>query len=239
METSSVNQVESISSKCFIDIEPLTEKCSIPSFSREHICIGISPFNSLFSEEYIRDLINWSLKNFRNFHLFLPDEPTYYTLEALGYDPIDCRRKMKKQLNWLKNKIEKAISANGLDPDTNLYVLGWDYLSQNEHFKNEYSKVMECFENNEAFRNSCMEASKWVLQNRIEEHKLTEKTLMIAVKYFLSEIPLFAATNKIVGCENSLFCYHQSIDFHKKLYEQKFHYKPQAGQGYGVIKTFS
>jgi cyclo(L-tyrosyl-L-tyrosyl) synthase len=223
--------------KDVVTVRPLTANCQTPYSRGEHVCIGISPFNSLFSEVYIGDLIKWARENFQTFHLFLPDEPTFYTLEALGYEPSECRKKMKKQLNWLRNKINKALAANGLDSSKDIYLLDWNFLSANKAFNDELDKVYQLFDACPEFRNLCLEASRWVLQSRGDEAIINEHSLLIAVKYFLSEIPLFSSTNKIVGKETSLFCYHQSINFHKKLYEQALSYKPQPGQGYGVINA--
>jgi cyclo(L-tyrosyl-L-tyrosyl) synthase len=217
-----------------INVTPLTESCYDISRKKEHACIGISPFNSLFTEDYISSLIKWSLENFENFHLFIPDEPTFYTLEALGYDANDCRRKMKKQLNWLKNKIDKALEANDVRSKES-HVLNWETLSSNPIFKRELDKSFGLFDSNEQFRKECILSSRWVLQNKIEEKDITDTKLLKAVKYFLSEIPLFAATNDIVGTKTSLFCYHQSIAFHEKLYRNELCLKPSPGQGYGKI----
>jgi len=74
-----------------------------------------------------------------------------------------------------------------------------------------------------------------VLQNKVCENQLTSECLETAVNYFLCELPLFAASSRIVGKKSSMFCYHQSIDFHKKLYERKMPYLPHNQQGYGVI----
>ena len=221
--------------KDIVTVSPLTANCRTPYSKGEHVCIGISPFNSLFSEDYIGDLIKWAKENFQTFHLFLPDEPTFYTLEALGYEPSECRKKMKKQLNWLRNKINKALAANGLDSSKDIYLLDWNFLSANKTFNDELDKVYQLFDACPEFRSLCLEASRWVLQSRGDETLITEQSLLIAVKYFLSEIPLFSSTNKIVGKETSLFCYHQSIKFHEKLYEKALRYKPHSGQGYGVI----
>lgn len=216
------------------EITPLTGNCAEIIKNRKHVCLGISPFNSLFSENYISDLIKWSLKNFESFHLFLPDEPTFYTLEALGYSPEECRKKMKKQLNWLKNKIHKALEENGLH-NKEKYILNWEILSANRVFREELDKSFGLFDSDSEFRAQCMKASEWVLQNKLSEKEVTEKALLKAVKYFLSEIPLFSATNKIVGIESSIFCYHQSISFHEKLYMNDLSLKPARGQGYGII----
>lgn len=216
-----------------MDIIPLTESCFRAFEKKEHICFGISPFNSLFSQGYLEALVRFAQEHFKSFHFFLPDEPTIYTLEALGYEPDKARKKMKKQINWLRNKIEKAFEVRGVK--TSDHLLDWSALEKNKRFTDELDQVYQLFDSNEEFRNLCLESSRWVLQNKMEEDRIDEACLLSAVKYFLSEIPLFSATNKIAGYENSLFCYHQSIDFHQKLYSSELDYRPEPGQGYGRI----
>ncbi|MFP5385611.1 MAG: tRNA-dependent cyclodipeptide synthase [Bacteriovoracia bacterium] len=219
-----------------LDIVPLLESSSIPMERKDHICFGISPFNSLFSEEYLSSLVYFALKNFKSFHFFLPDAPTIHTLEALGYSESDSRKKMKKQINWLRNKMHKALAANGLSSEKENYILDAERLEKNDAFQDELKTVYGFFDFDPAFRKDCLDASRWVLQNKMEEKFITEQVLLKAVKYFLFEIPLFAATNKIVQSPTSIFCYHQHISFHEKLYQNLLSYTPSFGQGYGMIQ---
>lgn len=217
-------------------ITPLTDQCENIYKEKEHVCIGISPYNSLFSEEYISQLISWCMENFEDFHLFLPDEPTMYTLKSLGYSDEKCKKKLKKQINWLKNKIKKALLQNGIELEKHSeYLLDWQRLVKNPVFKSELDNVYLLYKSNDEFKENCLQASKWVLLNKVCEDDLTSSCLETAVNYFLCELPLFAATSRIVGKKSSIFCYHQSIDFHKKLYDRKMSYVPHDKQGYGVI----
>ncbi|MBY0517528.1 MAG: tRNA-dependent cyclodipeptide synthase [Bacteriovoracaceae bacterium] len=218
-----------------MQISPLGQSCVNAFEKKEHLCFGVSPFNSLFSQDYLEKLIDWSLENFRSFHFFLPDEPTIYTLEAMGYTTEEARRKMKKQINWLRNKMHKALESKKLTPKN--HILDHATLTANDFFRKELTHVSQLFDTNENFRNICLESSRWVLMNKIDENMINEVSLLKAVKYFLFEIPMFAATNKIVGTETSLFCYHQSISFHEKLYSNNLCYKPEIGQGYATINV--
>jgi cyclo(L-tyrosyl-L-tyrosyl) synthase len=221
-------------------VEPLNEKSRCVYERREHICLGISPYNSLFSEEYISSLISWAQKNFEDFHLFLPDEPTIYTLMALGYDEAKARKKLKKQINWLSNKIFKAFEANHFTKEQAQFrILDWQTLSKNECFNEKLRLVYEWFDQSSHFRSSCLEASNWVLENKVAEDKITEASLLQAVKYFLAELPLFASCNEITQKKTSLFCYHQSIPFHDELYAQKMELKSSTGQGYARLSLLT
>ncbi len=64
-------------------VHPITENCSRALRLGKHAVIGISPFNSYFSELRLQKLIRWGLSSFERFHMFVPDTPARYTLEAL------------------------------------------------------------------------------------------------------------------------------------------------------------
>ncbi len=221
-----------------IMIQPLTDSCDKIHLRKEHICLGISPFNSLFSEEYLVELVRHCVLSFKTFHIFLPDEPTIFTLQALGYSEDESRKKMRKQINWLRNKISKALSANDVNPEANL-ILDWSQLSKNKIYLNELGKVRCLFDQDSQFRAVCMEGSRWVLQNKLPESEVTETKLLTAAHYLMAELPLFAKTNEILGIESSLFCYHQSIELLEMLYSHRLSYLPSAGQGFGKIISAS
>lgn len=205
---------------------------------QEHICLGISPFNSLFSEDYITSLVKFAQENFQNFHLFIPDEPTIYTLLALGYDMPKAKKKMKKQINWLNNKVKKSLLRCGVDEGSlSNHILNFRALEPNPEYQRELELVFDLYEKDQDFRNACLGTSNWVLQGHLKGEDISQDRLEIAVKYFLYELPLFAATSKIVNCSSSLFCYHQSTRFHELLYAKEMAYRPASGQSYGVISS--
>lgn len=85
--------------------EPLSPNCESIYADKEHVCFGISPFNSYFSETKIRDLAMWGRSNFKAMHFFMPDVPAAYTLEAIGYSSEKAEWKARRQAQGLRNKI--------------------------------------------------------------------------------------------------------------------------------------
>lgn len=205
-----------------------------------HACLGISPFNSYFSESTIKNLANWADQNFDSFSIFIPDKPTVYTLNALGYSIQKSIKQSNKQCRYLKNKIKKALlSIEKTEEEINAIILDGEKLENNKRFQNMYDKIVWNFENDSTFRSDCLEASKWVLETKIkDDSQLTEEALQTAVKYFLYEIPIFIDTANIVNKESSLFCYHQAPSFLKKMYECGFNLKPQSNQGFAELFEF-
>jgi cyclo(L-tyrosyl-L-tyrosyl) synthase len=216
---------------------PLTNSC-VRSFKvREHACIGISPFNSYFSEEMILKLVRWATSNFKSHHLFVPDKPASYTLEALGYDKKKADKKARRQANYLHNKIKRAydkLDIIGCEYERS--ILNWEKLENSDSYAEVFKNVTNLYENDEEFRTDCRAASRWVLQRKIDDKKLCEESIDKACQYLIAEIPLFIDSRRIVGVSNSVFCYHQTIEFLDKLFSGVYQCKPEAGQGFVVIE---
>lgn len=201
-----------------------------------HACIGIRLFNSYFTESIIKKLIYWGNENFTFFNIFIPDRPTVYALNAMGYSMEKSISRTEKQYKYVKNKVRKALLSLGKNQqEIDAIILDGSKLEKNTNFQTTYEEVVWHFENDISFRLHCLEASKWVLQEKIREIDLTEEMLYIAVKYFLYEIPVFINAANIVGQDSSLFCYHQIPSFLQKIYEYQFKLKPQDNQGFAEL----
>jgi len=218
---------------------PLTEKCQRSFESRSHVCFGISPFNSYFSESVIQELAEWGRREFNSVHFFVPDSPAAFTLEALGYSSEKAASKARKQGQYTINKICRALRNLGCtDVEAWKSIMDWKWLSDRPRYLALYVRVQELFENDSDFREECLRASHWVLEKRTEG-VITPDVLRSAVRYFLAEIPLFADTAGILGVETSVFAYHQSILFIEKLYAGELALAVGAGQGYVVLDPTS
>lgn len=217
--------------------EPLTENCQQNFQCGEHACFGISPFNSYFSEERIRELAIWGKSRFESMHFFVPDVPSAYTLEALGYTAERAAWKARRQCQYLHNKILRALASAGLsEVQAFSTILNWESLSTNEEYITLYEDVRKRFESDPDFQAVCIEASRWVLERRVpKEQDLTKNMLKSAARYLLTEIPLFLDTASIVGETTSVFCYHQRVQFLDDLFHQKFSLRPSVRQGFVVI----
>lgn len=196
------------------------EQCKSVYQGRHHAVIGISPFNSYFSEEQIAYIFRWASNQFDSVQLYVPDEPTVYTLLALGYEEKKAVKKARRQCNYLKNKIHRALSQFDIDESelASSLVCHSD-LIKNEVFKEKYNWCCERFEVDPVFREGCLSSSRWVLSNQLQKaQQPTVEMLQIAVKYFLAELPLFLWSPEILDKPSAVFCYHQCPSFLKELF---------------------
>ena len=92
------------------------------------------------------------------------------------------------------------------------------------------------FHTDQVFAAQCLEASRWVLDKRLPRGTgPTQEQLRSAVWYFLAGLPLFIDTAGIVGAPRSIFGYHQSSQFLRRLYRRELSWHPVPNQGFAVI----
>ncbi|SDM33180.1 tRNA-dependent cyclodipeptide synthase [Allokutzneria albata] len=216
---------------------PLTEHCAAPLRSGQHVCVGVSPFNSYFSVERITDAARWAMSEFEDYHFFIPDRAAAYTLEALGYEPDRARLKARRQGQYVVNKVCRALWGLGAtNPEE--HVLDGATLAENACYQRLLAYAHDLFTADEVFTAHCLDATRWVLDRRLPEGQVpTDEQLRCAVRYFLAELPLFVDTPAITGVESSVFAYHQRVKFLELLYSRELPWRPHPRQGFVLLRA--
>ncbi|GAB4530922.1 MAG: cyclo(L-leucyl-L-leucyl) synthase [Parvularculaceae bacterium] len=206
-----------------MNAEPVTSACGELLAARRHVVLGVSPFNSYFSEARIAALIRWAAGTFERFSIYVPDGPSRYTLEALGCAPAKARKKAARQARWLFNKIRRALGENGFSVDAfSEIVLCSQMIDDNRAYRVLCDEVETRFAADAAFRSGCLETTRWVLEGHLESGmEATPEMLESAVRHFKAELPLFMDSAAIAGVASSVFAYHQCPDFLRSLYETR------------------
>ena len=216
-------------------VEPLSAACAAVVERGEHVCFGISPFNSYFSTDRIRSLAAWGLARFERVAFFVPDIPSAFTFEALGYAPQKAAWKARRQGQYTRNKIATARGSLAV-AEPGARVLGWAELEGNTAFRRLHEHGLKRYAEDTDFRDACREASGWVLAGKLPAGQTpTEEQIERAVRYFLAELPLFLDTPSIVDAGISVFCYHQPPAVLRRLYAGELSWRPAAGQGFAVV----
>jgi cyclo(L-tyrosyl-L-tyrosyl) synthase len=214
---------------------PLSGLCADVLARAEHACVGVSPFNSYFSVGRIRQIAQWAYGRFARVDFFVPDGPSAYTLQALGYPPERAEWKARRQGQYTRNRIGSALRELGVH-DGRSRILGWAELQGVTAFVRLHAEGRDLYERDELFRAVCRETSAWVLAGRLPQgRRPDERQVDCTVRYFLAELPLFLDTAAIVGAEASVFCYHQPPAFLYRLYERELARHPAADQGFVVL----
>ena len=185
---------------------------------KEHVLLGISPFNSYFSEEMIGHWIQWAERSFASFNIFLPDTLPIHTFMALGYSQEKAQSKARRQAAYLKNKVIRALSNRRLtDINPKDLIIDMGFLEKNEAYNLLKDNCYRLYNKNPNFKKECDQCTEWVL-NGHTTNALHSVNRNIAVQYILDEMPLFMDTPSILNTTSSLFSYHQTPQFMNYLY---------------------
>ncbi|GHU16235.1 hypothetical protein FACS189472_00820 [Alphaproteobacteria bacterium] len=212
------------------------EKSEKIFFLKDHALIGISPFNSYFTEECMEKLFLWALNSFQKVTVFIHDEISRYTLQGIGYTEDKAIKKTKRQDVYLKHKAIRAFVANRLsEAEAENKIVCLSALVNNEKYIKFYNNYFELYKNDDFFRKGCFVTSKWVLENQDLFETINDESVNIAIQYFLAELPLYLNTPDILGIPSSLFvCKDPPSAFLKKVYEDNVLASRQ--QGYLTVK---
>jgi cyclo(L-tyrosyl-L-tyrosyl) synthase len=218
-------------------VRPLTNNSRRLLEKRRHVLIGVSPFNSYFSESRLRQLAAWGRENFEAMHLFIPDFPTTYTLLALGYSSKEATWKARRQARYVINKAGRALEAVGFARENAAdIVLTWEKVAANARYQALLKEAGDVYESDAVFRKDCQDAAWWVLEKRVQTATArTDVNLELAAKYLLSEMPLFVDAPGILGRESSLFAYHQCPALLERLYGGHYRLRPSDEQGFVLV----
>ncbi|CAM3752918.1 tRNA-dependent cyclodipeptide synthase [Nocardiopsis rhodophaea] len=212
-------------------VRPLSPSCTAALDQGEHACLGISPFNGYFTTERITVLARWALDRFSTVHLYMPDGPSALTLEASGYPRRRAAAKARRQANYLRNKMIRALDAVGVAEPQRM-ILDSGTLAGNRRYERLLGKAHVLFDADAVFREACLNAGRWVLADRVESAELTTERLGIAARYLLAELPFFTHTPHIVGTASSVFCYHRPPEFVERVFQRRLPWRPHDGQGF-------
>ena len=215
--------MESIVSKHFpltgVDIFPISDNSREIYNLKQHGLIGVSPFNGYFNESILMKLISFSIKTFNKINIFVPDTLSVFTLMALGYTKKESEYKTQRQDRYLQNKVIRVLQKLGFDEyKAKEMIITFTCLSSNKDYRNIFNDCLNKFRDCQDFRAGCLSTSTWVLGNNLRTTILEDNRDVIAVEYFLRELPLFLDTPKILNVETSVFIYHKPPLYLEYLY---------------------
>lgn len=217
-----------LSQSCVSDAEihcqPVNELSEQIFKLAEHAIVGVSPFNSYFTEQNLEKLLRWSLKKFNSISVFIPDGISAFTFKALGYSEEKSIKKTKKQDCYLENKVLRAFGNIGIgknEAEQSILKVS-ELAANNKRYYETYEHFLKKFENEVSFRMGCLSTSKWVLANQYGDNPISDEISNVAVKYFLHELPLFLDSPSILGVNSSSFIYHVIPEYLLVIYNKSF-----------------
>jgi cyclo(L-tyrosyl-L-tyrosyl) synthase len=185
---------------------------------KSHCVLGISPFNSFFSEENITTLLNWANTQFRSFQVFIPDQISYYNFVQLGYSEGKAKQKVRKQDNYLYNKIIRGLEMLGIKDEEKQCnaIIKLSDIKNNTIYKNVLSHYKNLLQENEEFRRLYQATTKAIIESYTTDFDALD---IMRNNYLIEELPLLTHIGKILNIENTVFVYKSIIEILVSLYE--------------------
>ncbi|MED1714232.1 tRNA-dependent cyclodipeptide synthase [Bacillus paralicheniformis] len=217
--------------------ETLTRNCNEILKRRRHVLIGISPFNSRFSEDYIHRLIGWAVREFQHVSVLLAGKEAANLLEALGTPNGKAERKVRKEVSRNRRFAEKALESHGGNPEA-IHTFS-DFTNQTV-YQRLRMEVEDAFFDQPHFRKACLEMSHAAILGRargirMDVQEVSAAMLELAVEYVIAELPFFIAAPDILGVEETLLAYHRPWKLGEQISRHEFAVKMRPNQGYLMV----
>ncbi|WP_234774231.1 tRNA-dependent cyclodipeptide synthase [Mycobacterium tuberculosis] len=216
-------------------VRPFTQQCQIIHTEGDHAVIGVSPGNSYFSRQRLRDLGLWGLTNFDRVDFVYTDVHVAESYEALGDSAIEARRKAVKNIRGVRAKITTTV--NELDPaGARLCVRPMSEFQSNEAYRELHADLLTRLKDDEDLRAVCQDLVRRFLSTKVGPRQgATATQEQVCMDYICAEAPLFLDTPAILGVPSSLNCYHQSLPLAEMLYARGSGLRASRNQGHAIV----
>ncbi|WP_342720008.1 tRNA-dependent cyclodipeptide synthase (plasmid) [Bacillus paramycoides] len=218
--------------------QPLSTNCAEILKRSKHAIIGISPFNSRFSDEYINRLIEWALHTFDDVSVLLAGKEAANLLEALGTPKGKAERKVRKEVSRNRRSAEKALKEHGGNVNA---IHTFSDFNDNNAYNCMRAEAEHTFLSETHFRNACLEMSYAAILGRargtnIDIDQISNDMLNIAVEYVIAELPFFIGGAEILGAQETVLIYHKPWELGEQIVRNDFSIKMKPNQGYLMVQ---
>lgn len=178
--------------------------------TKEYPIIGMSPGNSYFKDEVVKDLVKKVVEKYGKVAILIADIPAISTYVALGYPENRARRdKALPQGNALRNKVQRAMEELNYSKDQ-VKIIDWEVeIDNNIEYQQKYREIFNLYETNKKFQEAANDATKSVLEYSEKEVANLESALKIAVRYLLSELAFMEFSPQYLKAEKVIYIYHK------------------------------
>ncbi|WP_233402114.1 tRNA-dependent cyclodipeptide synthase [Marinomonas ostreistagni] len=225
-------------------IEGETVRCDEIIKAGEHVFVGISPFNSRFSKEYVGALINWSLTKFNQVDVLIPcEKEASRLLIASGYSEHKALKKTNREIKRHLKNLDEILSSSPIKYHS-IRVIKFSDFYESEDYINVRKEVEEAYQNDALFRRSCLDMSRQAILGRLrgvgqDENHLEEDNIDLALPYIFAELPFYLNTPSILDVSKSTLIYHRSWPIGEGLFSGSYLLKVSDKQSYGLVTPTS
>ena len=219
---------------------PATENCADIYHRRKHVLLGISPFNSRFSDTYVARLTHWAHQHFARVDILLAGERTAaLQLEALDTPVGKARYKARRAIRRNRRSVEEALAQLG-DAADSVRVFQVSDFAEQPAYQHFHTLAADAYERDPAFRSACLGMAEKAVLGRLRtvhgrDTPVTAEQAQHAVAYVLAELPFFLHTPALLGLEESLLAYHQPWELGERIFSGVFSLTAGRHQGYLTV----
>jgi cyclo(L-tyrosyl-L-tyrosyl) synthase len=178
--------------------------------------IGISPFNSYYTQERIKKILFWARKEFNYYTVYLPTQLSSYNFRAMGYSLAQSKKKTRRQDQYLINKVNSAFSSLGVSYTKDL-VLTTEILMANDEYKRRVDYYYDLYFSDEIFR-GILHREIPKLMGKLSLSECQSEQLRLASSYLLHELPIIFNGLDVLGLSSSpVFIYSKEPSFVESL----------------------
>lgn len=207
------------------------------------LIIGMSPGNGYFKQEVVNKLLSFSLKEYENIGIFIPDVPAISTYVALGYpENIARREKAIPQGNNFRNKVQKAIREQNLDSEK-VIIFDWskEKIEENQDYRETFTYLNILYKNNSNFKSDINSATETVLNyNPFKKKETTFRDIEIGTHYILSEFAFMVFLQSYLPkYVNFIYGYHNPWPVWEKFIAGEYDGKKKEKLKFLLLPNFS
>ncbi|MFE1763620.1 tRNA-dependent cyclodipeptide synthase [Streptomyces angustmyceticus] len=223
-----------------LQASPSTPNCQAIFGRREHVLLGVSPFNSRFCDAYIARLVSWAHASVRDFDVLLPGvEHASRILEAVGESRPQA--KSRKEVARRKRAVEEALEAHA--PERRVAVHDFGDFADDPHYLGLRDEVDRAFADDEGFRRACLTMSRQAVSSRLctvrgPDAQVDDDQAAAAVDYVLDELPFVLDGPTVLGRGETLMVYHRPWPLWDRIAQGEFPLKVSPRQGFLVVHDF-
>ncbi|SCZ60433.1 MULTISPECIES: tRNA-dependent cyclodipeptide synthase [Photorhabdus] len=217
-----------------------TSRCDQIIQKGDHALIGISPFNSRFSKDYVMDLIQWSSHYFRQVDILLPCErEASRLLVASGTENAKAIKKTQREIRRHLCHLDYVISIAMLKSKP-IRVIQFSDFALNHDYQSLKTQVENAFNESESFKKICLDMSSQAIKGRLKGTgqyfgSIDLQLVYKALPYIFSEIPFYLDTPRLLGVKYSTLLYHRPWPIGKGLFNCRYPIQVGDKQSYGIV----
>ncbi|MDJ0340108.1 tRNA-dependent cyclodipeptide synthase [Streptomyces sp. H10-C2] len=231
-----MSQSTAMSTTAGFEVIPFTDECRTIWDHGEHLLIGVSPGNSYFTHQRIRELASWADRRFSAIDIVYADLHIDAMFAAFGYTAEHAGKRASKELKAVRRRILRGVDEAG--PLTaRLRVRGLSEFTGDPQYRRLHAEAEAALEHDDEFGAACEEMVRQFLAPKIgESAEITDGQRGACLRYIAAELPFFVDTPAIVNAESSVSSYHAEMPLTKVLFARGSGFRATANQAYAVIR---